>query len=39
MKYLKEFSYYNDLYDKFTIKECKEIIENVIKYEESKDKP
>lgn len=39
MPQLKPYSHYNDLYDKFTIKNCRKIISDTIKYEESKDKP
>lgn len=39
MSQLQPYSYYNDLYDKFTIKNCRKIISDTIEYEKSKDKP
>jgi len=36
---LQPYSYYNDLYDKFTIKNCRKIISDTIKAQESLDQP
>lgn len=39
MPQLQPYSYYNDLYDSFTIKNSKRVISDIIKYQKSKDKP
>lgn len=39
MPQLQPYSHYNDLYDKFTIRNCRKIISDTIEYEKSKDKP